>query len=302
MAVISTGSHPKSLWPGVAAFFGAKYDEYPAEYRGCFEVLSSDKAFEEYVKTESFGLAPVKSEGGSVSYDSHTQGYTKRFNHTAYALGYIVTKEEMDDNLYNSVSFDRAELLAFSMRQTRENVAANVLNRADDSNYTGGDGKELIATDHPTLAGNQQNEPTNATDFSETALEDLLILIMKAQNGRGLRISLRGEKLIVPPDLAFEATRVLKSTLQNDTANNAINAVRNMGLLPGGVAVNHYLTDTDQWFVKTNAPRGLTFWERAKVDLSQDNDFDTMNLKAFSYDRFSVGWGDWLGVFGSPGA
>lgn len=302
MAVITTGNHPKALWPGVRRWFGAEYNKHPTEYTDLFDVMDSSQSYEEDVEATSFGLAPAKSEGGSVSYDSHTQGYTKRYTHTPYALGYIVTYEELKDNLYKSRSFRRAGMLAFSKRTTKENIGANVYNRAFNSSYTGGDGIELLATDHPTLSGDQQNEPTAGTDLSETALEDLLILIMQAKNSRGLNISLMGQSLHVPPALAFEATRILKSTLQNDTANNAINAIKAMGLLPQGVKVNHYFSDTDAWFVRTNAPAGLTWFDRENIDLKQDNDFDTMNAKAFTYFRCSTGWSDWRTLYGSPGA
>lgn len=295
---ITTGNHPKALWPGMHAFFGAQYKEHPEEYREIFDIEKSSKNYEEDTKLAGFGLAPVKTEGGGVSYDTETQGYTKRYSHTVYGLGYIVTEEEMEDNLYEVVSRKRIKRLAFSMRQTKEIVGANVLNRAFNSSYTGGDGKELCATDHPSLAGTFQNELTTAADFSEAALEDMLILIGQAKNERGLNIALRAKKLIVPINLMFDAKRVLKSDLQSGTANNDINALKGMI----DFTVNHYLTDTDAWFVKTDCPEGMRLFERRALSFQRDNDFDTANAKAKATMRFSVGWTDPLGMFGTPGA
>lgn len=302
MSVITTGNHPKALWPGVKEWFGRSYDEFPVECTMVFDTETSRKHREEDVEVTGFGLASVKAEGNAVSYDSESQGYTKTYTHVAYASGFIVTREERDDNLYEIVGKRRARALGFSMRQTKEVVAANVLNRATDSNYTGGDGKELLATDHPSLAGNWSNELAVAADLSEASLEDILIQIAQATNSRGLRIALQGRKLIVPPQLSFEAERIVKSTLQNDTANNAVNAMRSMGMLPEGVMTYHYLTDPDQWFVKTNCPAGLQMIMRTPVEFGKDNDFDTDNAKAKAYERYSVGWTDPRSVYGSPGA
>lgn len=301
MAIITTGNHPAALWPGVRKWFGKTYDEFPVEYTKVFSTDTSDKAYEKDIEATGFGLAAQKAQGGSISYDSDSQGYTKTYNHIGYALGYIVTHEEIKDNLYEEVGTRRAKALAFSMRQTKEVVMANVLNRATDSAYTGGDGVELLSTAHPSLAGNWANEPAVAVDFSEASLEDMLIQIGQATNSRGLRIALKGQKLVVPINLGFEAERVVKSTLQNDTPNNAINALRSMGMLPEGVFVYHYLTDTDQWFVKTNAPNGLMHIEREALMFDKDADFDTMNAKAKAYERYSAGWTDPRGIYGSPG-
>lgn len=300
--VITTGNHPKALWPGIRKWFGRMYDEYPVEFSQVFEMDSSEKAYEEDVEVTGFGLAPIKAEGQSISFDSESQGYTKRYTHVAYALGYIVTKEELDDNLYEVVSKRRSRALAFSMRQTKEIVHANVFNRAFDSNYAGGDGKELLATDHPSLAGNWSNELSVAADLSEASLEDMLIQIAMANNSRGLRIALTGQQLIVPPQESFNAERITKSTLQNDTANNAVNAIRSKGLLPKGVMTYHYLTDPDAWFVKTNCPSGLQGLTRKALEFDKDNDFDTKNAKASAYERYSAGWTDPRGLYGSPGA
>lgn len=299
---INTGSHPKALWPGIHKWFGASYGKHPLVCAQIFDTRTSDKAYEETVRTHGFGLAPVKSEGGSTTYTTHSQKDTTRFTHVAYSLGYIVTKEELDDNLYESVSKSRASALAFSMRTTKEIVAANILNNGFDSNYTGGDGVELFSQAHPSLSGSQQNELTVAADFSEASLEDMLIQIANAVDYNGLEIMLRGQKLVIPTELMFEAQRILKSDLQAGTANNDVNAVRSMGLLPGGVVTNPYLTDTDAWFVTTDAPEGLTMFQRKGYEFTRDNDFDTENAKAKAYERYSFGWSDWLGVFGSEGA
>lgn len=300
--VITTGNHPKALWPGVREYFGTQYREKPLQYPAIFDVRNSSKNYEEDVAVSSFGLAPIKGEGGSVSYDSDAQEWVKRYTHVAYALGFIVTREELDDNLYKSRAFRRSMALAFSMRQTQEIVARNILDRATDSNYVGGDGVELLSTAHPTASGNQSNELSTAADFSEAALEDLLIQIRTAKDSRGKQIAIRPQALVVAPNNMFEAHRVTKSPLRSGTAENDANAVRDMGLLPKGIVVNDYLTDTDQWFVTTDVPNGLVWFNRVKVELSNDNDFDTMNAKAKAYMRFSAGWTDWRGVFGSPGA
>lgn len=301
--VITTGNFPKALWPGVKAFWGRSYDQHVKKYVDLFDIETSDKAYEEDVLATGFGLAPVKTEGASTQYDSESQGYVSRYTHIAYSLGYVVTLEEIEDCKYDEVSKRRTQGLAFSMNQTREVICANVYNRAFTAAYTGGDGKEMIATDHSTLSGNQANEPTAAADFSEASLEDMVIQTMDAKNDRGLRIALMPETLIVPTALAFEATRVLKSTLQNDTANNAINAVRSMNVIPGGVKVNPYLSDSDAWFLRTNAPRGLLMYDRSGgVRFTQDGDFDTDNVKYKAYMRFIPKWTDFRGVYGSPGA
>ena len=300
--IITTGNHPKALWPGMRKFWGRQYDEHKQEWSEIFETDTSEKNYEEDTEVTGFGLAPVKQQASSVSFDSETQGPTKRYTHITYGLGYIVTREEQEDNLYEVVSKRRIKALAFSIRQTEETVAANVVNRAFNTSYTGGDGKAMIVSDHPTVSGTQSNVLTTAADFSEASLEDLIIQIMQAQNSRGLRISLMPKKLIVPPTLAFDAERVTKSTLQSGTANNDPNAVKSMGMLPGGVCVNHYLTDTDAWFLSTNAPAGLTRFNRRATEFKQDNDFDTENAKAKATLRFSVGWTDWRSMFGTPGA
>lgn len=302
MAVINTGAHPKALWPGIKEWFGIKYAEKPLQCMELFEVGQSDKAYEEDVESTSFGLAPVKAEGASLTYDDHNQTNVAKYTHVTYGLGYKVTMEEMEDGKYVAVSKGRSAMLAFSMRQTKEIVGANIFNRGFNASYTGADGKELFATDHPTRAGTQQNELSTAADFSEAALEDMLILIRQAKNSRGLRVNLVGQKLIVPNDLMFEAQRVVTSNLQSGTANNDVNALKRMGMLPGGIVVNDYLTDTDAWFVLTDAPAGLKMFQRKAMKFDTDNDFDTKNACAAAIERYSFGWSDWRGAFASPGA
>lgn len=299
---ITTGNHPKSLWPGVKAYFGKTYNEKPLVCDMVFAAMSSDKAYEEVVEETGFGLAPVKAEGQAVSYDTDTQGYVTRFTNVTYGLGAIVTREAIEDNQYESVATRKAAKLARSMRQTKENVHANVFNRAFNNAFLGGDGVELLATNHPTLAGNQSNELAVAADLSEASLEDLLILIRQARDSRGLRIQLEGQKLVVPSSLAFEATRIVSSVNQSGTANNDINAMKAMGMLPGGICVWDYLTDDDAFFITTDAPEGLMTFQRRALALSQDNDFDTENARMKATERYSVGWGDWRGLYGSPGA
>ena len=299
---ITTGNHPKALWPGIHAWFGSSYKEHPTEYTEIFDVKSSKQNYEEDVLVTGFGLAPVKNEGSAYSYDSESQGYTKRYKHVPYGLGYIVTREELADNLYEKVSKQRSQRLAFSMRQTREQVGANVLNRGYNNAYVGGDGVELFSQAHPAVSGNWQNELTTPADLSEAALEDMLILVSLATNDRGLKIGLRGMKLIVHPNDMFRACRILESTLRVGSADNDVNAIKKKGLLPGGYTANHYLTDTDSWFVKTTAPAGMCWFDRESVEFRQDNDTDTDNAKSKSYMRFSVGWTDPRGMYGSEGA
>lgn len=300
--VITTGNHPKALWPGIRKFWGRTYEQLGQEWSEFLDVDTSDKAYEEDVEVTGFGLAPIKAQAGAVSFDSESQGQTKRYTHVVYGLGYIVSKEELEDNLYEVVSKRRTKALAFSINQTEEIVGANILNRAFNTSYLGGDGKAMIVSDHPALTGSQSNVLTTAADLSEASIEDMTIQMMLATNSRGLRIKVMPKKLIVPANEAFNAERILKSTLQSGTANNDVNAIKNMGLLPGGVCVNHYLTDTDAWFIKTNIPNGMMRFNRRAVEFGNDNDFDTDNAKAKATLRFSVGWTDWRGVFGTPGA
>lgn len=299
--VISTGAHPKALWPGIHGWWGRMYDEHVVEYTDLFDEETSEKAYEEDVEITSFGLAPVKNEGTATMYDTETQATVTRYTHVAYSLGYIVTYEELRDDLYEAVSKRRAQALAFSMRQTKENVCANVYNRAFNTNYPIGDGTSAIANNHPTMAGNQSNLLTNAADLSEASIEDLVIQIMNTVNNRGLKVSNLPQSLHIPTQLWFEANRILNSVLQNDTANNAINALRSTATFPKGIKVNHYFSSATAWFVRTNIPRGCTYFKREGVSFDQDNDFDTKNAKAACYERYSVGVTDWRQLWGTPG-
>jgi len=301
MTVTTTGNIPKLLWPGLNAIWGREYDEHPKEYTDLFDIKTSDMNYEEDVEVTGFGYAPVKQQGASIAYDSFQQQTVTRYTHVAYGLGFIVTREEVDDNLYEKKAMSNTEMLAFSGRQTKETVCANVYNRGFDGTYVGGDGQPLFSASHPTMSGNQSNLLA-AADLSEAALEDAVIAIMQAKNARGLRIALMPESLHIAPANVFEAERILKSILTPDSGNNAINALRSKGMFPKGAMVNHYFTDADAYFIRTNAPSALKFFQRVKAEFAQDGDFDTSNLKYKYYERYSAGWSDWRGAWGSAGA
>ena len=301
--VINTGSHPKLLWPGIHAVWGQMYNQHPTEYTDLFDVLSSQKAYEQDVQVTGFGLAPVKGQGQSIQYDSEMQGWITTYAHVAYALGYIVTKEELDDNLYKEVSTRRSKANAFSMTQTIENVAAFIYNNAfNNTYYAMPDGKAIIATDHLNPSGGTfSNKLTPGADLSEAALEDMCIQIMGATQDRGLRISVMPRSLHIPTQEWFNANRILKSVLQSDTGNNAINVLKATNAFPEGIKLNHYFTNPNAWFIRTNIPNGPQFFWRTKPQFDQDNDFDTKNAKAASYMRFSAGITDARGLYGSSG-
>jgi len=301
MAIIATGNHPKALWPGVYSWFGAKYNEHETQYTKLFENKTSSKNFEELVQQTGFGLAPVKPEGSSTAYDSHAQGYVARGTNVAYSLGYIVTREELADNLYEAVSMRRAGSLAFSMNQTRENVGANIYNRVINDSFRGGDAVALGSTLHPTVSGNQSNILSTAADLSEAALEDLTIQILDAVDFKGLKIALGIKCLVVPTATIYDAQRILKSNLRVGTADNDANALRLLGVVPE-IVVNNYLTDSDAWFLKTNVQDGLCWFDREAVQFTKDTDFDTDNAKAKGYMRFIPFWGDWRTLYSSSGA
>lgn len=301
MAVITTGSFSKALWPGINKWYGDAYNEHKVEYTDLFDSHSSRKAWEEDVGYSGFGLAIQKGEGDSISYDSERQGFVSRYTHATYALGFIITREMVEDDLYDIAGQKKAKGLAFSMRQTKETLAANVYNRAFNSSYLGGDAKELLATDHPNIAGGTfANELTTAADLSEAALEQACIDLMKFTNDRGLLISVMPKQLIVPVDLVFEADKILKTQYEVGTSNNTVNVVRSK--FPGGAKVNHYLTDTDAWFIRTNVGDGMKYFSRRDDAFAQDDDFDTDNAKYKASFRCSFGWSDPRGLFGSPGA
>lgn len=303
--VITTGNISRLLVEGVKNVFGQAYEAHSTQWNQLFDTEESRKAFEQDQQFEGFGLAPVKQEGAGVAYDSQQEGFSPKFKNLTYAKGFIVTKEAMADNLYNL--FDRrARALAFSMQQTKENVAANIYNRGFNSAFLmeGGDGVELFSQAHingPSDPTTFSNELAVAAALSESSLEDLLIQINEATDPRGLRIALRGQSLIVPPKLGFEAERILNSVLQNDTGNNAINAVRSTGMLPGGHTVNNYLTSSTAWFIKTDARHGMKYFNRQGVEFDQDMDFGTSNSRFKADERYSFGWSDPRGAYGSAG-
>lgn len=300
--IITTGNIPKALQEGVYRWWGREYEKHPKFHREMYEVTSSRKKYEEMVELTGFGLAPVKDEAGDISFDSEAQGTLTRFTHVVYALGYICTWEEQEDGLYEVVTRRRTTALSFSMETTRQIVAAAQFNNGFDSNFPGGDAKEWFATDHPVVAGTQSNELNPSADFSEEALEDLIIQIRKAQNSRGLEISLMPTDLAGPPELEFEFERVLNSTLRPGTADNDTNAVRNRGYLRKEPIINPHLDDPDAWFVRTNAPAGATFINRKEMMFDRDNEFNTKNMKYAAIMRFVTGYGDWRGYFASQGA
>lgn len=300
--VTTSGSHPKALWPGVKAYFGKTYAEKPLVATMVFDTQTSNKAYEERVEETGYGLAPQKPEGTAISYDTDAQGYTARLTNVTYALGAKVTEEAIDDNQYESVAKSKVKKLARSMRQTKEIVHANVLNRAFDPAYTWGDGSALCVANHSTLDGSQSNLLAVAADLSEASLEDMLTQIRGTRDSRGLRVQHKGLKLIVAAANEFNAVRILSSTNQSGTDLNDINAMKNLGVLPGGTVVWDYLTDPDAWFIKTDADEGLIHQKRKAMAIAQDNDFDTSNACMKAQERYAAGVGDWRGVFGSPGA
>lgn len=306
MGVITTSNFAKDLIPGVKAWFGQKYKEYPIEYLEIFEKGTSMRAFEEEAGVTGFGLAQVKTEGSGVAYDEQEQGFVSRYTHVTYGLGFIITREMYEDGIAVTIALRRANALAFSIRQTKEIIGANVLNRAFTAAYTMGansDGKELCATDHPNKSGGTwRNELQTAADLSEAALEQACIDIAGFTTDRGLKIAIMPQKLIIPTALEFDAMRILESIGQSGTANNDINALRASKKFPKGIAVNHYLTDADAWFIQTNCPDGLKYMERRADAFGTENDFDTENAKFKATFRGSFGWSDPRGIFGSPGA
>ena len=300
--IITTASHPKALWPGIKAWWGQVYNEHAEEYTDLFDKDTSHQNYEEDVQLTGFGLAPRKSEGAPTAYDSEIQGFVTRYTHIAYALGYAVTKEELDDNLYEKVSKRRAASLAMGFRQTKENVAANIYNRAFNSTYVGGDNVSLCNTAHPnTTGGTWSNRPAIDVDLSEAALEDAVVAIMGLTNDRGLLINVMPVSLHISRQNHFNAHRILKSVYQSGTANNDVNVLKATNAFPGGVKLNHYFTSAGAWFIRTNVQDGMKYYERHAIVFDQDNDFDTMNVKAKGYERYSFGWTDPKAVYGSNG-
>lgn len=302
MSVINTGSFAKALWPGVNAWYGKAYAEYPEEYLKLFEKYSSTKTFEEDVGISSFGLAVQKPEGAPISYDSERQAFITRYQHVVWGLGFIITREMMEDDQYDIVGQRKAQGLAYSIRQTKEIVGANVYNRATTAAYVGGDGVTMLNASHPNLKGGvQSNMLATAADLSEAALEQACIDIAGFTNDAGLLIAVRPKSLVIPRQLMFEAKRILNTDGRVGTDNNDLNALKTMGIIPE-VITNHYLTDTDAWFIRTDAPHGMKYFERRGDSFDMDNDWDTENAKFKATSRYSFGWTDWRGIFGSAGA
>ena len=293
----------KELVPGLNALFGLEYASYADEHTMIFDTESSDRAYEEEVMLSGFGEAAVKGEGTAVKYDTAQETWTARYVHNTVALAFSLTEEAMEDNLYDTLSARYTRALARSMQQTKQVKAANVLNNGFSSTYPGGDGKELFATDHGSLtAGDLKNELSTAADLNETSMEQALIDIAGFKDERGLKVNAQAQRLVVPPALQFIADRLLNTPGRVATSDNDINAIRNMGMIPDGYAVNHYLTDTDAWFIKTDIPNGLKHFVRTAVSTNMEGDFETGNVRYKARERYSFGWSDWRGIFGSPGA
>ena len=299
---ISRSQLVKELEPGLNALFGLEYGRYDAQHAEIFDTETSDRAFEEEVMLSGFGNARVKSEGGSIIYDNATETFTARYTHETIALGFAITEEAVEDNLYDRISARYTRALARSMANTKQVKAANVLNNAFDPNFTGGDGEELCATDHPLVAGTLSNELATAADLNETSLEQALIDIAAFTDERGLLISTQGRKLIIPSELQFVADRLMASANRVGTVDNDINALRNMGMIPEGYTVNHYLVDNDAFFIKTDIPNGFKLFQRSPIRTSMEGDFDTGNVRYKARERYSFGFSDPRCVFGSPGA
>ena len=293
----------KELVPGLHALFGLEYERYNNEHEDIFDTESSERAFEEEVMLSGFGEAPTKGEGAAVVYDTAQESWTSRFTHETVALAFELTEEAIEDNLYDTLSSRYTRALARSMQTTKQVKAANVLNNAFSSSYVGGDGKELCATDHPTVANvDLKNELSTAADLNETSLEQALIDIADFKDERNLKVNAQAKKLIIPPALQFVADRLMDTPGRVGTSDNDINAIRNMGMISDGYVVNHYLTDTDAFFIKTDVPNGLKHFVRTPVSTSMEGDFETGNVRYKARERYSFGWSDWRGIFGSPGA
>ena len=303
---ISRAQLAAELEPGLNALFGMEYDQYDQEYADIFSIEDSSKAFEEEVLIVGFGSAPDKSEGQGVVYDNATESYTARYTHDTVALAFALTEEAVEDNLYDSLGKRYTKALARSMANSKEVKGANVLNNAFSSSYTGGDGVSLINTAHPLAGGGTAaNRATTMADLNETSLEDALIDIATFTDDRGLTISVNASKLVVPANLVFIADRILNSPQRSGTADNDINANKNTGVLPGGYSVNHYLSDTDAWFVLTSVTdtgEGLKMFQRTPMETNMEPDFSTGNIRYKARERYSFGWSNWRGVYGSQGA
>ena len=299
---ISRAQLLKELLPGLNALFGLEYGKYENEHAEIYETETSERSFEEEVKLSGFGAAPVKQEGAQVSFDTAQESFTARYNHETVAMVFSVTEEAMEDNLYDSLSARYTKALARAMAYTKQVKAASLLNTGFDT-FTSGDGVTLFNASHPTVAGGTNaNRPSVAADLNETSLEDAVINIAAFVDERGLLIAARPRKLVVPPALMFVATRLLQTEGRVGTADNDLNAIRNNGSIPEGFSINHYLTDTDAFFVTTDVPNGMKHFVRTPMATSMDGDFDTGNVRYKARERYSFGVSDPLGIYGSPGA
>jgi len=300
---ISRSQLLKELLPGLNALFGMEYAKYGEEHKEIYETESSERSFEEETKLSGFGSAPVKAEGSAIAYDNAQEAWSTRYNHETIALGFSITEEAVEDNLYDSLSARYTKSLARAMAYTKQVKAASVLNNGFNASYAGGDGVALFSTAHPTVGGGtNSNTPGVQVDLNETSLEAAVIQISAWTDERGLLIAAKPKKLVIPPALMFVADRLLKTDARVGTADNDINALKNMGSIPGGATVNHFLTDTNAWFLTTDVPNGLKHFVRTPMSTSMDGDFDTGNVRYKARERYSFGWSDPLGMWGSSGS
>jgi hypothetical protein len=300
---ISRAQLLKELLPGLNALFGLEYNKYGEEHKEIYETETSERSFEEETKLSGFSAAPVKNEGAAIAYDNAQEAWTARYNHETIALGFSLTEEAVEDNLYDTLSARYTKALARAMAYTKQVKAANVLNNGFSATYPGGDGVQLFNTAHPLVSGGtNSNTPAVAADLNETSLENAVIQIAAWTDERGLLIAAKPRKLVVPPALMFVATRLLDTQLRVGTNDNDINAILNNGSIPEGYTVNHFLTDTNAWFLTTDVPNGMKHFVRTPLATSMDGDFDTGNVRYKARERYSFGWSDPLGMFGSPGA
>ena len=300
---ISRAQLLKELLPGLNALFGLEYARYGEEHKEIFEVETSERSFEEETKLSGFSAAPVKNEGSAIAYDNAQEAFTARYNHETIALGFSLTEEAIEDNLYDSLSARYTKALARGMSYTKQTKGAAVLNNGFDTAYPGGDGVPLFSASHPTVSGGvNANIPSTAADLNETSLEAAVIQIAGWVDERGLLIAAKPRKLVIPPSSMFIATRLLETELRVSTSDNDINALKSNGSIPEGYTVNHFLTDTDAWFLTTDVPNGMKHFVRSPLSNSMDGDFDTGNVRYKARERYSFGWSDPLGMFGSAGA
>ena len=300
---ISRAQLLKELLPGLNALFGMEYARYGEQHKEIYETETSERSFEEETKLSGFSAAPVKNEGSAIAYDNAQEAWTTRYNHETIALGFSITEEAIEDNLYDSLSARYTKGLARAMAYTKQVKAAATLNNGFSAQYAGGDGVALFSTAHPLVnGGTNSNRPATAADLNETSLENAVIQIAAWTDERGLLIAAQPKKLVIPPALQFVATRLLETELRVGTADNDINALMNNGSIPGGYTVNNYLTDTNAWFICTDVPNGLKHFVRTPMTNNMDGDFDTGNVRYKSRERYSFGWSDPLGMFGSSGS